>query len=95
MVAVRISELKERADEIVRRLRETGEPARILDDDPEAHVIAKIVPTTEADKDAELTEDEEVRRWLAEMDKLGEEIAASVPPGTTLEDFIRDIRRDP
>ena len=95
MVAVRVSELKERADEIVRRLRETGEPVRILADDPEAHVIAKIVPATEADKEAEIADDEEVRRWLTEMDKLGEEIAASVPPGTTLNDFIRDLRRDP
>jgi antitoxin (DNA-binding transcriptional repressor) of toxin-antitoxin stability system len=95
MVAVRISELKERADEIVRRLRETGEPVRILDDDSDARVVATLVPATEADQEAELAEDEEVRRWLAEMDKLGEEIAASVPPGTTLEDFIRDIRRDP
>ena len=91
MVAVKIEDLKLRADEIVRRLRETGEPVQILD---EEHVVAKLVPATAADEAALLADDEEVRRWLAELDKLSEEIAAAVPPGTTLVDVMRDMRRE-
>lgn len=91
MVAVQITDLQERAGEIVRRLQETGESVQILD---EERVVAKLVPATDADEAALLAEDEAVRRWLADLDELSEEIGASVPPGTTVEDVMRDIRRD-
>ena len=43
MVAVKIEDLKQRTDEIVRRLREAGEPVQLLE---EEHVVAKRVPAT-------------------------------------------------
>jgi antitoxin (DNA-binding transcriptional repressor) of toxin-antitoxin stability system len=89
MVAIRIAELRERADEIVRRLRETGEPVEIFD---EGHVVAKLVPS---DEGLERIKDEQTIAALAELDRLSEEIAASVPPGTTLHDFMGDLRRGP
>lgn len=91
MVAVKIEDLKEHADQVVGRLRETGEPVEIVED---GQVVAKLIPATETDEAALLAEDEEVRRWLEEFDKLADEIGASVPPGTTLDDVMRDVRRD-
>ena len=88
MVAIHVNEFKKRTDEVLRRLQETGEPVEILDG---GRTVAKLVP---ADEDLERLKDERTLAALAELDRLGEEIAASVPPGTTLEDVIRDMRRD-
>ena len=88
MVAIRLDDLKSRADEVLRQLQETGEPVPIVDGD---RVVAKLVP---ADEDIGRIKDEQTRAALAELDRLGEEIAASVPPGTTLQDVLRDMRRD-
>ena len=95
MVAVKIEDLKQRADEIVRQLRETGEPVQILD---EEHVVARLMPTTEADKAALLAENEEsptqeeLDEFWAEFDELSEEISAHWPEGVSAVDAIRDVR---
>jgi prevent-host-death family protein len=88
MVAIEVDELKTRTDEVLRRVRETGEPVRILD---RGEPVAQLLPT---DENLERIKDEQTLAALAELDRLGEEIAAAVPPGTTLEDIIRDMRRD-
>ena len=88
MVAIRIDELKQRSDEVLRRLRETGEPVEVLDG---GRTIAKLVP---ADEDLERLKDEQTLAALAELDRLSEESAASVAPGITVEDVIRDTRID-
>lgn len=88
MVAIRVEDLKERTDEVLRRLQETGEAVENVDDD---RAIARLVP---ADEDMEQLKDAQTLAALAELDRLGEEIAASIPLGTTLENVIRDMRRD-
>jgi antitoxin (DNA-binding transcriptional repressor) of toxin-antitoxin stability system len=88
MVAVSIEDLKERADDLLRQLQETGEPVEILAGD---HVVARLVPTEE---EIERIKDRQTLEALAELDRIGQEFAASVPEGTTLDDLIRDMRRD-
>ena len=86
MVAVKLAELKDHADEIVRRLQETGEPVEILDG---GRVVAKLVPLEE-----DPPSQEELESFWTEFDQLSEEISADWPEGVSAVDAIRDVRRD-
>jgi antitoxin (DNA-binding transcriptional repressor) of toxin-antitoxin stability system len=86
MVAVRVGELKERAEEIVRRLQETGEPVEILD---QGQVVAMIVPAADPPPTQE-----ELDAYWNEWDELSEDIGKVWPEGVTAVDAINDVRRD-
>lgn len=89
MGAIQAKELREQTADVLRRLQETGEAIEIFDD---GQVIARLVPAVKSRGQAGA--DDDVERWLEEMDQLIEEIGASMPEGTTALDLIRDIRRD-
>jgi prevent-host-death family protein len=86
MIAVRIGELKERADELVRRVEATGEPIEILED---GRRLAKLVPVGE-----ETATQEELDEFWREWDELSREIGEAWPAGVTAADAINDVRRD-
>jgi antitoxin (DNA-binding transcriptional repressor) of toxin-antitoxin stability system len=88
MVAVSVKDLKERADDLLRQLQETGEAVEILD---HGQIVARLVPT---DEEVERIKDRQTIEALAELDRIGQEFAASVPTGTTLADLLSDMRRD-
>jgi antitoxin (DNA-binding transcriptional repressor) of toxin-antitoxin stability system len=86
MVAVSVRELKERADDLLRHVQESGEPLEILVD---GRAFARLVPTDEPPPTrAELDE------FWAEVDELAEEIGAHWPEGVSAVDAINDVRRD-
>ena len=91
MVAIQAKDLRDQADDVLRRLRTTGEPFEIVDD---GQIVARLVPAMSSQDRAGTDDDHDVERWLEEMDQLADEIAASMPEGTTALDLIRDIRRE-
>ena len=86
MVAVKIAELKARADEIIHQIQQTGESIEILND---GLVVAKLVPIEE-----DRTSQEDLDAFWAEFDQLSEEISANWPEGVSAVDAVRDVRRD-
>ena len=90
MVAIQAKDLRDQADDVLRRLRTTGEPFEIVDD---GQIVARLVPAVSS-QDRAGTDDDDVERWLEEMDRLAEQISATLPEGTTALDPIRDIRRE-
>ena len=86
MVAVVIAELKERADEIVRRMQEAGEPVEIFD---AGQIVARLVPAD----DPPLTQ-EELDAFWQEWDEVSEDIGAAWPEGVSVVDAIKDVRRE-
>ena len=94
MVAIHVNELKERTEEVLRRLREMGEPVEIFDD---GRMIAKLVP---ADEDAGVTgeasaaKDERTAAIWDELERLSVEIGRQWPAGVSAVQAVRDDRRD-
>ena len=89
---VGVGELKTRADEIVREVRQTGRPVDIVQD---GRVAARLspVPTTDAADATSVQERERtVREWLRSMDEVSREIAAAWPKGVSAQDVIDDVR---
>ncbi len=86
MREIGIRELKERASEVLREVRESREPISIT---LRGKIIAHIVPAD--DKQSALERDLAI--W-AEMDRLAEEISAHWPPGVSAVDAVREQRRD-
>jgi antitoxin (DNA-binding transcriptional repressor) of toxin-antitoxin stability system len=91
MVAVSTKEFRERADDLLRRVQETGEAVEIFDD---GRVIARLVPALPLDMSPNDEEGFDIEHWIQEMDVLAAEIGASVPEGTTALDMINDDRRE-
>jgi prevent-host-death family protein len=82
MVAVSIEDLKERAEDLLRQVQETGEPVEIVDG---GQAVARLVPTEE---EIERIKDRQTLEALAELDRIGEEAARHAPPGETDEAAI-------
>lgn len=84
MTEVGVRELKARASEIVRRVRETRESVVIT---YRGRAVARMVPMPDAD--IEIAGHE----VLADIEGLAREIAAVWPPGVTAADAVDDQRR--
>ena len=84
MEEVGIRELKRRASEIVRQVRERGEIYSIT---YRGRVVARVVPVPEVKK-------ETVSRVWATMDELATEISAKWPSNLSAAEAVADQRRD-
>ena len=87
MVAIHIDDLRERTDEILRRLQETGETVEIRDDD---RTSARLVPIAD---DAAAREAETAAIW-DDLERLSVEIGRRWPAGVSAAAAVRDDRRD-
>jgi antitoxin (DNA-binding transcriptional repressor) of toxin-antitoxin stability system len=95
MVAIHVSELRERTDEILRRLQETRDPVDILDD---GRKIATLVPAAADDQPegAEVVSEEDAITaaiWH-ELEDLSIAIGQTWPAGVTAVEAVRSDRRD-
>lgn len=94
MVAIQVNDLKERADEVLRRLRETGEPVEILDG---GRTIAKLVPADDgagAAAESAAAQDAETAAIWDELERLSVEIGRRWPAGVSAAEAVRDDRRE-
>lgn len=85
MGEVGVRELKQRASEILRRVREEGESFTISH---RGKVVARLVPIQAATPQRGETE----RVW-AEMDELAREVSAVWPDGVSAEEAVAEQRR--
>jgi prevent-host-death family protein len=88
--SVGIRELKAKASEIVREVRESGEPVDIT---VRGQVVARLEPTPVAKSSRRMTAEELVEYWR-ELDELAEEISRNWPEGVSAVDAVREQRRD-
>jgi prevent-host-death family protein len=84
--AVGIRELKARASELVREVRDHRNS---IDVKHRGRVVARLVPAV-----PELTEAKSFDEVWAEMDRLAAEISESWPEGVSAADAIADVRRE-
>jgi prevent-host-death family protein len=86
MKSIGIRELKERASEIVREVREQQAEYTVTH---RGRVVARLVP---AEPPAPSQAD--IEAYLAEWDEIAAEINRDWPEGVSAEDVMRDIRRE-
>ena len=86
MAAVDAQGIEERIAEILRRLREEGEPFDITD---QGRVVARLVPAERPRPTRE-----EIEAWWAEHDRLAEEIGEDWPEGVSAVEAVREQRRE-
>jgi prevent-host-death family protein len=89
--AVGIRELKTKASEIVREVRETGRP---IDITVRGRVVARLTPPP---VDAELSADNRgraAREWLLETEAFAQEVARRWPSPVSSVELVREQRRD-
>jgi antitoxin (DNA-binding transcriptional repressor) of toxin-antitoxin stability system len=102
MAAIHVDDLRERTDEVLCRLRETGEPVEIRDD---GRTIAKLVPADEdlagsrhavrrSTADDVAAKDAEAAAIWTELERLSVEIGRRWPAGVSAAAAVRDDRRD-
>jgi prevent-host-death family protein len=84
--AVGIRELKARASELVREVRDNESS---IDITYRGRVVARLVPVV-----PELAEARSADELWAEMDELAAEISKSWPEGISAADAIADVRRE-
>jgi prevent-host-death family protein len=82
MVTVGIRELKQRASELVRMVRETGKKVEITDRGQVVALLIPVKPKRENDKNA----------WT-KLDHLAAEIGARWPEGVSAVDAVSEARR--
>ncbi len=88
-----VQELRERIDELL-RIVESGKTVELVD---HGQIVAQVVPAqdnTATLDEAEQRHQKEIDRWLADMDRLAEEIGKKWPAGISAVDAVRDARRD-
>lgn len=86
-------ELRDRVDELLRMV-EKGKSFEIID---HGKIVAEINPPRRQSSQVEKAEQrhtEEIKRWLASMDQLAQELAPLWPKDMDAVDIIRDVRRD-
>lgn len=84
MVTVGVRELKQRASELIRLVRETGSEIQVT---YRGHVVALMIPVTPLkDKNAE-------KRSWANLDTLAAEIGARWPKGLSAAQAVAEGRR--
>ena len=94
MVVIQGNDLKQRADEVLRRLRETGEPIEIVD---EGRTIAKLVAADDASgvaAESSTAKDAETAAIWDELERLSLEIGRRWPAGVSAAEAERDDRRE-
>ena len=84
MRAVGVRELKQRASELVRLVREEGEE---IDVTLRGEVVARLVPVKPK------LSPEQVQALMAEMDQVASEISAYWPEGVSAVEAVREERR--
>ena len=87
-VTVSVQDLREQIEPILRRVSEDGETIEVVDGDKP---LARLVP---APAPRRPMTPEELDTFWAEWDELAAEIGAHWPEGVSVEDAIRDIRRE-
>ena len=90
---VGVGELKRRADEIIREVRETGRPVDVVQD---GQVAARLLPAASAEHEpvARRWTDEERASFWQRIDVLAREISRVWPEGVSAVDAVREQRRD-
>lgn len=86
MLSISVTELKERADEIVREVHTRRAEFVVTH---RGRAVARLIAA-----DAPVDRRAEVEAWLAELDELTAEIERLAPEPTTTEEIIREMRRD-
>ena len=90
---VGIRELKSKASEIIRQVRETGRP---IDITVRGQVVARLNPTAGESAPFQAGANEErtraVQEWLEKMDSVSSRIAEVWPEGVSSQDVINDVR---
>jgi antitoxin (DNA-binding transcriptional repressor) of toxin-antitoxin stability system len=90
-----IRELGARTEDLVRRVRDTGEVIDVVDGDV---VIARMVPVEaaagEERADTRAAGREAMLTWMRELAPLVDDLAAAWPKGVSARDAIDDVRRD-
>jgi prevent-host-death family protein len=91
--SVGVRELKQRATQILRRVREEGETVEVT---YRGRVVARIVPVQDAKKRAQVNNptDEEIAAWFAQVERTAAEISAHWPEGVSAVDAVREQRRE-
>ncbi len=89
MGAIAAHDLHERTAEILKRLREDGEPIDITD---QGRVVARLVPVEPLERPRPTRE--ELEAWWARMDALAEEISRDWPEGVSAVEAVREQRRE-
>ena len=88
---VGISELKNRADEIIREVSETGRPVDIVQNGQVAARLSRSVPhepyTSEERRQA-------MMEWLRETEEFAQEVALRWPSSISSVELIREQRRE-
>jgi len=84
MITVGIRELKQRASELVRTIRENGSEIQIT---YHGKVVALLIPVKSTSQSAD-----ESRAWV-ELDQLAAEIGARWPSGISSVEAITEVRR--
>ena len=83
---VSVQELREQTEPILRRVAEQGETIVVVD---EGKPLARLESPGRQPVDPEA-----LAAWWAEVDALAAEIGAHWPEGVSVDDAIRDIRRE-
>jgi antitoxin (DNA-binding transcriptional repressor) of toxin-antitoxin stability system len=95
MVAIHVSELREQAETVLRRLQETREPIEILDN---GRTIAKLVPvdddTGSAAADSAAAIDARTAAIWDDLERLSVEIGRRWPADVSAAQAVRDDRRN-
>jgi prevent-host-death family protein len=86
MASVGIRELKQRTSEVVRRVRDRGEPVDVTF---RGQVVARLVPVNRRPR----TRTRAAAAVWAEIDELAQEISARWPEGVSAADAVAEQRR--
>ncbi len=93
MSIVGIEDLQEHAEDLLRRVAESGETIEIIH---HGRVAARLVPpvSLKPDEDARAERDANDLATWARLMRRGEEIGRTWPEGVSAVDAIRDVRRE-
>jgi antitoxin (DNA-binding transcriptional repressor) of toxin-antitoxin stability system len=89
MAAIDAHDLHERTAEILKDLRENGEPIDITD---QGRVVARLSPVEPLERPRPTRE--EIEAWWARMDEAAEEIGKKWPEGVSAAQAISEDRRE-
>jgi len=90
MATIGVRELKTHMTSILREVEELGETVDIT---RRGKVIARLMPATPVQPERPWSEADRAAFW-AEWDALVDDIAAKTPSNVSVEDVMRDMRRE-
>ena len=79
-----VRELKNSLSEVLREIRENGEPVEVTS---HGQVVARLVPV-----DPPCLTQSEIDEIIADMDRVAAELGARWPKGVTVQDALDDVR---